>query len=86
MTIRFASITHNTANQFDQAASQLRQAAHELEELSTSATVENTAYWEWDQQQSGPLPVRLPLEFTHWTLTKEAELLEARARILRGER
>lgn len=75
-----------TATQLESAASHLRCAARELETLNALPAVENTAYWEWDQHQSGPSPVRLPLEFTHWTLMREAEQLEARARALRGER
>lgn len=86
MAIKFASITHNTINQLESAASHLRAAARELEALVACPSVENTAYWEWDHEQRGPAPLRLPLEFTAWTLTKEAELLEQRAREMRGGR
>ena len=84
MTIRFASITHNTIIQMEQAASHLRCAARELEALQSLPDIENQAYWEWEQHQPPTQPLRLPVEFTAWTLLREAELLEARARVLRG--
>lgn len=74
--------TLTTAEQYERAASQLRQTAYDLAALSG---IESTSYWEWDQEQSGQQPLRLPVEFSVWLLTKQAELLEARARNVRGE-
>lgn len=73
-----------TAAQYSRAASDLRFAAHELEALSGLPDIENQAYWEWDQHQPPSQPLHLPLQFTCWTLLREAELLEARARVMRG--
>lgn len=72
-----------TATYYEHVAHALQKAAYELAQLRD---IENVSYWEWDQHQPSTQPLRLPVEFTHWTLTKEAELLEARARILRGGR
>lgn len=73
------------AAQYEFAALRLRQSAQELETTQLNG-VENASYWEWDQHQPPSQPLRLPVEFTTWTLLREAELLEARARILRGEK
>lgn len=73
------------AAQYEFAALRLRQAAQELEATRLNG-VENVSFWEWDQHQPGTRSLELPVEFTAWTLTREAELLEARAREMRGER
>lgn len=72
------------AEQYEHTALRLRQTAHELEALGGMPDVENQAYWEWTHNQPPTHPLRLPIEFTRWTLVREAELLEARARVLRG--
>lgn len=76
------------AAQYESAAYKLRQAARELEDLHS---VENVSYWEWKTKQEDARDRHqpfnaLPLQFTYWLLMDEAQQLEARARVLRGEK
>lgn len=77
-----------TAAQYESAAYKLRHTARELEDLHS---VENVSYWEWKTKQEDARDRHqpfnaLPREFTYWLLMDEAQQLEARARVLRGEK